>query len=32
MLLPLDTGVTLQADPGLAEPYADWTLEFRSCR
>ena len=30
--LSVDTGVTLQADPGLAEPCADWALEVRSCR
>ena len=30
--LSLCMGVTLQADPGLAEPCADWALENRSCR
>ena len=30
--LSVDTGVALQADPGLAEPWADWALEVRICR
>ena len=30
--LYVDTGVALQADPGLADPCADWALEVRSCR
>ena len=32
MPLSVSTGVALQADPGLAEPCADWAREVCSCR